>query len=60
MDLLRFCLKRLIQLVPTIFGITLVAFLLLRLLPGDPATLILGSRGNAEDIASADRAARPR
>ena len=51
MDLLRFCLKRLIQLVPTIFGITLVAFLLLRLLPGDPATLILGSRGDAEDIA---------
>src|SRR5690606_24007555 len=29
----------------------LIAFLLLRVMPGDPATLILGNRGTAEDIA---------
>jgi peptide/nickel transport system permease protein len=41
----------LLQLVPVLIGITLIAFLLLRVLPGDPATLILGQRGSAEDIA---------
>jgi peptide/nickel transport system permease protein len=51
MEILRFIGWRSIQLVPVLFGITLVAFLLLRVLPGDPATLILGSRGTAEDIA---------
>ncbi|MEZ0167834.1 ABC transporter permease [Microvirga sp. TS319] len=51
MDILRFTAVRLMQLVPVLLGITLAAFLLLRVLPGDPATLILGSRGTAEDIA---------
>ena len=43
---------RLVQLVPVLIGITLIAFLLLRVMPGDPATLMLGARGNAEDIAA--------
>jgi peptide/nickel transport system permease protein len=51
MVLLKFTFGRLLQLVPVLLGITLIAFLLLRVLPGDPATLILGSRGTAEDIA---------
>src|SRR5215813_935812 len=51
MVLLRFIFGRLIQLIPVLLGITLIAFLLLRVLPGDPATLILGQRGTAEDIA---------
>lgn len=51
MQILRFCLMRLIQLIPVLLGITLIAFLLLRVMPGDPATLILGNRGSAEDIA---------
>lgn len=55
MPILRFCLSRLIQLVPVLIGITLIAFLLLRVMPGDPATLILGSRGSAEDIAELTR-----
>lgn len=36
--------RRLVQLVPVVFGITLVLFFLLRLLPGDPATAMLGDR----------------
>lgn len=55
MPILRFCLSRLIQLIPVLIGITLIAFLLLRVMPGDPATLILGSRGSAEDIAALTR-----
>jgi peptide/nickel transport system permease protein len=51
MVMLRFILGRLVQLIPVLLGITLIAFLLLRVLPGDPATLILGQRGTAEDVA---------
>ena len=51
MRFLKFILSRLLQLIPVLIGITLIAFLLLRVLPGDPATLILGRRGSAEDIA---------
>ncbi|WP_322028912.1 ABC transporter permease [Paraburkholderia sp. J76] len=52
MKLVAFCVSRVIQLVPVLLGITVIAFLLLRALPGDPATLMLGSRGTAADIAS--------
>lgn len=51
MAILRFCLLRLLQLIPVLLGITIIAFLLLRVMPGDPATLMLGSRGTAEEIA---------
>ncbi|MBK1865896.1 ABC transporter permease [Taklimakanibacter albus] len=51
MKIVFFCLSRIIQLLPVLLGITVVAFLLLRVMPGDPATLMLGSRGTPEDIA---------
>src|SRR5690606_31823588 len=43
--MLRFILKKLLYLVPTMFGITLVAFGFIRLLPGDPVLLMAGERG---------------
>jgi peptide/nickel transport system permease protein len=52
MNFIFFCISRLLQLVPVLLGITIVAFLLLRVMPGDPATLMLGSRGTPEDIAA--------
>jgi len=52
MNVFFFGLSRLLQLIPVLLGITLVAFLLLRVMPGDPATLMLGSRGTPEDIAA--------
>ena len=52
MNIFFFCVARLLQLIPVLLGITIIAFLLLRVLPGDPATLMLGSRGTAEDIAA--------
>lgn len=42
--------RRLVQLVPVVFGITLVLFFLLRLLPGDPATAMLGERATDEAV----------
>jgi peptide/nickel transport system permease protein len=55
MNIVFFCLSRLLQLVPVLLGITIVAFVLLRVMPGDPATLMLGSRGTPEDIAALTR-----
>jgi len=40
--------RRLIQLIPVGFGITLVVFLLIRLIPGDPARVILGIHATPE------------
>src|SRR5689334_24279104 len=40
----RYALSRLIQLIPTIFGIYTLAFVLMRVLPGDPATYLVGFR----------------
>src|SRR4051795_3259287 len=34
--------RRLLQLIPVLFGITVITFFLLRLIPGDPALQILG------------------
>ena len=43
--MLRFVTTRLSQLIPTFFGITILAFAFIRLLPGDPVTLLAGERG---------------
>jgi len=42
----RFVLRRLLQAVPTLFGILLLTFLLTRLSPSDPVTLIFGDQFN--------------
>lgn len=47
----RFVLKRLIALLPTLAGISLLVFLMLYLVPGDPAQVMLGERANAENLA---------
>jgi peptide/nickel transport system permease protein len=42
--LASFILRRLFGLVPVLFGISLLVFIVPRMIPGDPATLILGER----------------
>ncbi|MEZ0347653.1 MAG: ABC transporter permease [Thermus sp.] len=44
--------RRLLGLVPVLFGITLLVFLFLQLIPGDPAQAILGERGTPEQLAA--------
>jgi len=41
----RFALRRLILVIPTFFGITVIAFGLVRLIPGDPIQLMAGVHG---------------
>jgi peptide/nickel transport system permease protein len=44
----RFIVRRLLQLVPTLFGLSLLLFTWLHRLPGGPETSILGERGTPE------------
>src|SRR5581483_8562030 len=49
----RYVLGRLLQIVPVLFGVSVIVFLLIRLIPGDPATAALGSRATPQLIAEA-------
>jgi peptide/nickel transport system permease protein len=52
MSWLRYILWRLVQLIPVLIGISIVAFLLVKLSPGDPIRLMLGPRATEEAIAA--------
>jgi peptide/nickel transport system permease protein len=47
--------RRLLLLAPTLFGVSIIVFLLLRLIPGDPAQVIMGLRATPEGIAAIHR-----
>lgn len=47
----RYVLSRLLLAVPTILGVATISFLLMRLIPGDPARVIAGVDATVEDIA---------
>jgi peptide/nickel transport system permease protein len=49
--MLRYILHRILMLVPVLFGVTLISFSLLHLVPGDPAEILGGQEASAEDIA---------
>jgi peptide/nickel transport system permease protein len=55
MNKLSFLGRRLLQLVPVAVGITIVVFLMLRLIPGDPVRIILGTRATPEAIENLER-----
>ncbi len=46
----RFVLNRLISLVPTLIGISMLVFLMLYMVPSDPARVMLGERANADSL----------
>ncbi|RUU23366.1 ABC transporter permease [Mesorhizobium sp. M6A.T.Ca.TU.002.02.2.1] len=47
----RFVLYRPLQFLPVLFGISVITFILVRLIPGDPARVLLGTRATPEAIA---------
>jgi len=42
--------RRLLALIPVLLGVSLVVFLLIRMIPGDPVIIMLGERARAEDV----------
>lgn len=48
----KFVLTRPLQFLPVIFGISIITFILVRLIPGDPARNILGTRATPAALAS--------
>ena len=50
-----YILKRLVSAIPVLFGITLIVFLIMALIPGDPATAILGSYATPDNVAKLNR-----
>lgn len=55
MPLVSFIARRLLQLIPTLAFILIVVFVLVRLLPGDPASAILGDRAIDADVERINR-----
>src|SRR4051812_23119344 len=48
--MLRYTLRRLLQLIPVLIGISMMTFAILRLIPGDPVALMAPSDASVEDI----------
>ncbi|WP_422031148.1 ABC transporter permease [Roseovarius sp.] len=50
-----YILKRLVSAIPVLLGITVIVFLIMSLIPGDPATAILGSYATPENVEKINR-----
>ncbi len=46
----RYTIRRIISLIPTLLGVTIVVFFFLRLIPGDPAVAMLGEHAAQENV----------
>ena len=49
--MMRFVLRRLVQLVPTLIGVSVIVFLMMRMVPGDPARQALGPEATGDEVA---------
>ena len=50
-----YILKRLVSAIPVLLGITVIVFLIMSMIPGDPATAILGSYATPENVEKINR-----
>lgn len=48
--MIKVALRRLLIAIPTFIGVSIVAFLLIRLAPGDPVELMIGERGASPEV----------
>jgi len=53
---LAYVLRRLVAMLPVLFGITLIVFFMIHLVPGDPARTLLGIRATDESVAALHKA----
>ena len=49
--MLRFAVRRIMLMIPVLFGLSVLLFAWLRALPGDPARALLGEKATPEAIA---------
>jgi len=49
--MLRYVVKRLLTVVPVLLGVSILVFGFIRLIPGDPALVMLGERATPENVA---------
>lgn len=49
--MLRYTIRRLIETIPVLVGVSVVVFMFLRLIPGDPALTLLGERATEANLA---------
>lgn len=49
--MVRFILKRILAMIPVIIGVSIIIFFILSMIPGDPATIILGGNATQEEVA---------
>jgi len=49
--MLQFIIRRLITSIPVLLGVIVIVFVLVRVIPGDPCTALLGEKANAERCA---------
>jgi peptide/nickel transport system permease protein len=49
--LINYIIRRLVGAIPVILGVIIVVFILTTIVPGDPARILVGQRGNPETIA---------
>lgn len=47
--------RRLLAAIPVLFGLTIIVFLIMAMIPGDPATAILGSYATPENVAKLNK-----
>lgn len=52
MTFVLYVVRRLVTLIPVLFGISLVVFFLLHLIPGDPAVTLLGTHATSDAVAA--------
>jgi len=49
--MLRYIIRRFLTIIPVLLGVSLLVFGFIRLIPGDPATVMLGERATPESVA---------
>ena len=54
--MLTYAIKRLLAVIPVLLGLTVIVFAIMALIPGDPATAILGSYATPENVERLERA----
>ena len=49
--MVKYVFNRILQIIPVVLGITVLVFFIMRMIPGDPAMVMLGQDATPEDIA---------